>query len=109
MQKETEEQEALIRGYQQVRSGIQPVAVREQKSLLTASRPRQLMALPLGVGVSNRGRRDVLQENEKLYLELKAEKCRSKATKDALLQENHSLLRQLAAFRWSRHSQPSSP
>lgn len=50
---------------------------------------------------SNNERLDVLQENEKLYLQLKAEKSRSKASKDAMFQENQSLLSQLAFLRLS--------
>lgn len=41
----------------------------------------------------------MLQENEKLYLQLKAEKSRSKASKDTMFQENQSLLSQLAFLR----------
>lgn len=41
----------------------------------------------------------MLQENENLYLQLKAEKSRSKANKDAMFQENQRLLSQLAFSR----------
>lgn len=42
---------------------------------------------------------DVWQENEKLYLELKAEKSRSRAQQDAMFQERHGLMTQLTLSR----------
>lgn len=41
----------------------------------------------------------VLQENEKLYVEMKAEQSRSKAIQDAMFNENQGLLSQLAVTR----------
>eukprot|EP00066_Takifugu_rubripes_P014210 XP_011603476.1 PREDICTED: centrosomal protein of 162 kDa isoform X1 [Takifugu rubripes] len=48
------------------------------------------------------------QENEKLYLQLKAEKSRSKASKDTMFQENQSLLSQLAFLREQLRASRSS-
>lgn len=64
MQKEMNHQERLLRGYQQVSSS-------------TSSGPRWTISQSC----------DVWQENEKLYLELKAEKARSRAQQEATVQE----------------------
>lgn len=42
----------------------------------------------------------VSQENEKLYLQMKAQQAKSKANEEAMFNENHRLLNELTSTRW---------
>lgn len=42
----------------------------------------------------------MLQENEKLYLQMKAQQAKSKANEEAMFNENQRLLNELASTRW---------
>lgn len=42
----------------------------------------------------------VLQENEKLYMQLRAQKTKSKANEGAMFSENQRLLSELALTKW---------
>lgn len=42
----------------------------------------------------------IFQENEKLYLQMKAQQANSKANEEAMFDENQRLLNELAFTRW---------
>ncbi|PWA29852.1 hypothetical protein CCH79_00020234, partial [Gambusia affinis] len=108
--KELKEQEMLIKGYQQVRN--QPRTTWEELVNDLKRAGTTVVKVIVGNTLTCHGLKSCMarKENEKLYVEMKAEQSRSKAIQDAMFNENQGLLSQLAVTREQlrRSSRPVS-
>lgn len=93
MSKEIKEQEVLIKGYQQVQfllcQCLCPSVLDDIQFISLFPDFVVLSTCPC-----------FFQENEKLYMQLKAQKTSSKANEGAMFSENQRLLSELALTKW---------